>query len=237
MKESVKPNLIATISLMASDIRKPSSSRQKVMLKPGFHLVDWMRQMQAMKITPGKLRKISLRELSEHKSQYDCWTAYKGKVYNITQYLPYHPGGIPILMQAAGKDCTVLFNKYHSWVNAESMLSKCIVGVMMTEEEEGDLVTNTTEQATDDKKSPPQESANKEHDSDDDDKKINSSIDVSFRKLDLSSAVSPASVLTVASSVYGYGSVAPSSNRVLDALSEEKNKEGSGVHDNDRIDK
>ena len=34
-----------------------------------------------------------------------------GKVYNVSQYLAYHPGGEARLMEGAGKDCTELFNK------------------------------------------------------------------------------------------------------------------------------
>ena len=81
------------------------------------------------------LRKITKEELSLHNTQFDCWTVYQGKVYNITQYLHYHPGGIPKIMQGAGKDCTHLFKKYHHWVNCESMLDKCLVGFLMLEHE------------------------------------------------------------------------------------------------------
>ena len=31
-------------------------------------------------------------ELSSHDSEEDCWIAYKGKVYDITDYIPEHPG-------------------------------------------------------------------------------------------------------------------------------------------------
>jgi cytochrome b involved in lipid metabolism len=121
---------------MATDARPTKLNREKVALKPGFHLVDWMRltQVSTDMRTPGPLRKISLAELSTHKSQFDAWTAYKGKVYNITQYIAYHPGGEKTLMSGAGKDCTAQFNKFHAWVNGESMLSKCLIGVLMSEE-------------------------------------------------------------------------------------------------------
>ena len=121
---------------MATDTRATKLNREKVALKPGFHLVDWMRltQVSTDMRTPGPLRKISLAELSTHKSQFDAWTAYKGKVYNITQYIAYHPGGEKTLMSGAGKDCTAQFNKFHAWVNGESMLSKCLIGVLMNEE-------------------------------------------------------------------------------------------------------
>lgn len=52
------------------------------------------------------------------------------QVYNITHYLRFHPGGVPLLLKVAGKDGTVLFNKYHAWVNYEFMLAKCLVGLL-----------------------------------------------------------------------------------------------------------
>jgi len=63
---------------MATDTFKPrSKQRTKVGLKPGFHLIDWMkltnsRDMSGRNGTP--LRHISRKELAEHNSKYDCWT-------------------------------------------------------------------------------------------------------------------------------------------------------------------
>jgi hypothetical protein len=37
-------------------------------------------------------------------------------------------------MEGAGKDCTSLFNKYHRWVNCESILGKCLLGSVASEE-------------------------------------------------------------------------------------------------------
>lgn len=42
---------------------------------------------------------------------------FVGRVYNITPYLEYHPGGIPELMQAAGKDGTHLFDEVEEIIN------------------------------------------------------------------------------------------------------------------------
>ena len=53
-----------------------------------------------------------------------------GRVYNLTPYVPFHPGGKPILMEGAGLDCTALFRKYHPWVNAHFMLAKCLLGTL-----------------------------------------------------------------------------------------------------------
>jgi cytochrome b involved in lipid metabolism len=38
---------------------------------------------------------------------------FSGKVYNITPYLEYHPGGIPEIMKGAGKDGTSLFDEVY----------------------------------------------------------------------------------------------------------------------------
>ncbi len=36
--------------------------------------------------------KISQEELSKHNSKNDCWISYEGKVYDLTSFLPFHPG-------------------------------------------------------------------------------------------------------------------------------------------------
>ncbi len=35
---------------------------------------------------------VLLSELSMHDSKDDCWVSYKGEVYDITSWLPKHPG-------------------------------------------------------------------------------------------------------------------------------------------------
>lgn len=59
-----------------------------------------------------KLPSISLNELRRHNVPDDCWIAIKGRVYNVTSYVPQHPGG-DFLMQAAGLDGTHVFITTH----------------------------------------------------------------------------------------------------------------------------
>lgn len=122
---------------MASDTQAPSKKREKVVLKQGFGLADWMHLTQSNIDLSGRqgkpMRAISIEELKQHNTSFDCWTVYKGKVYNISQYMHYHPGGIPKIMLGAGQDCTELFDKYHRWVNIDAMLGKCIVGTLSME--------------------------------------------------------------------------------------------------------
>ena len=49
--------------------------------------------------------------LKEHRTKDDAWSVFNGKVYNITPYLPYHPGGEKELMRVAGRDGTKLFGE------------------------------------------------------------------------------------------------------------------------------
>ena len=143
----VKNSFLPLLSLeMATDSLPKKKGREKVALRPGFHLTDWVRLTkergdELSGRNGAAMRKISRDELKEHKSKYDAWTAYAGKVYNITPYMAYHPGGEKMLMAGAGKDSTKLFDRYHAWVNMDNLMSKCMIGILMSDEaaiEEGD---------------------------------------------------------------------------------------------------
>ncbi|KAK4645651.1 hypothetical protein QC761_203390 [Podospora bellae-mahoneyi] len=59
-------------------------------------------------------RKISPAELSQHDSPSSLWLAINGLVYDLTAFAPSHPGGLQILLQHAGQDASVPYNKVHS---------------------------------------------------------------------------------------------------------------------------
>jgi len=88
-----------------------------------FGLADWTRLLQSSKDLAQRkgqpLRKIRWDEIRQHTSVHDGWMVVKGKVYFISPYLAYHPGGEAILKPALGKDATGLFNKYHGWVSED----------------------------------------------------------------------------------------------------------------------
>jgi len=69
-----------------------------------------------------------MEEVAKHKTARDAWAVFGGKVYNLTPYLPYHPGGAGIIVKTAGTDCTVLFNKHHPWVNLDGLAGVCSFG-------------------------------------------------------------------------------------------------------------
>jgi cytochrome b involved in lipid metabolism len=47
----------------------------------------------------------------QHNTPEDAWSVFNGRVYNITPYLPFHPGGADEMMRVAGRDGTKLFSK------------------------------------------------------------------------------------------------------------------------------
>ncbi|EGP88028.1 unnamed protein product [Zymoseptoria tritici ST99CH_1A5] len=113
------------------------NSRGKVLLSPGHSPMDWAALVKSgnlagvstfQRVTPSELKKMTGRKGKP------AWSSWQGKVYNITPYLPFHPGGEPELMKAAGRDGTKLFMDVHPWVNWENMLSTCLVGVLVPED-------------------------------------------------------------------------------------------------------
>jgi cytochrome b involved in lipid metabolism len=68
-----------------------------------------------MRVTPD--------ELAKHNKKEDCWTVFNGKVYNVTAYLRFHPGGEGQMMRTAGRDGTKLFSKFPDTVITHTCLS------------------------------------------------------------------------------------------------------------------
>jgi len=67
--------------------------------------------------------------LSTHNSKEDCWVAVDGRVYDVTSWIPKHPGGSDVLSLAAGRDITNMFESYHPFSGelATSILKKYYV--------------------------------------------------------------------------------------------------------------
>ncbi|KAJ3318339.1 hypothetical protein HDU76_000858, partial [Blyttiomyces sp. JEL0837] len=110
--------------------------RRKVPLGPGFSALDWNKLRNSGTDLKGvtAIKRYTPSEVAAHKSKEDCWMAISGKVYNVTHYLRFHPGGVGQLMRGAGKDATELFLKVHPWVNLDYLLGdKCLVGYLIPE--------------------------------------------------------------------------------------------------------
>ncbi|KII90847.1 hypothetical protein PLICRDRAFT_39449 [Plicaturopsis crispa FD-325 SS-3] len=114
---------------------KSSSKRAKVALAPGHGALDWANLKSSGEDLRGvtSLIRVPPSLLKRHNKRADAWSAFNGKVYNITPYLPFHPGGERELMRVAGRDGSDLFAATHAWVNVDYMLDECLVGFLVPE--------------------------------------------------------------------------------------------------------
>ncbi|KAK6907756.1 hypothetical protein I203_101757 [Kwoniella mangroviensis CBS 8507] len=118
---------------MAKKTQMKTKKRTKVALTPGHSALDWAKLTSSGEDLRGVqgFQRVTLAELKEHNTPDDAWSVFNGMVYNISPYLPFHPGGEDELMRVAGRDGTKLFMLTHSWVNLDFMLKECMVGVLV----------------------------------------------------------------------------------------------------------
>ena len=55
----------------------------------------------------------TLADVAQHKDGTSCWTAINGGVYDLTQWIPQHPGGQRAILGLCGKDGSAAFNDQH----------------------------------------------------------------------------------------------------------------------------
>ena len=71
-------------------------------------------------------------EVAKHDKENDCWVILHGKVYDVTEFLPDHPGGKKAIMLFAGKDATEEFDMLHppnvlkKYLPPEAMLGELV---------------------------------------------------------------------------------------------------------------
>ncbi|KAL1991528.1 hypothetical protein VTN49DRAFT_4836 [Thermomyces lanuginosus] len=150
---SLRPPPSSASSLRVPPRSKPTSSTltpaarnssRKVVLEPGHSPLDWAALTSNPKVNlrgadlPPHLIRVTPSMLKAHNGRkgMDAWTSFNGKVYNITPYLPFHPGGKGELLRGAGKDCGKLFMEFHPWVNFDGILGECLVGILVPEHDE-----------------------------------------------------------------------------------------------------
>ena len=121
--------------------KRQQRPRAKAGVRRGFGLRYWnllVRCATDLAQTNGApLRRISPAEVSRHSSVHDAWVVLQGKVYNITPYLPYHPGGVDIFKPCLGGDASELFDRYHRWVNTQGLVGCLLLGELDAKAGEG----------------------------------------------------------------------------------------------------
>ena len=68
-------------------------------------------------------------EVAKHNKKSDAWVIYRNKVYDITKWIPKHPGG-NIILSGLGKDITTMFSNIGHSSNAKSILTSMLIGTI-----------------------------------------------------------------------------------------------------------
>jgi monoamine oxidase len=85
-------------------------------------------QVEDTTLGGGIKKAFTLGEVKKHNKKNDAWTIIENKVYNITNWIPKHPGG-DVILKVVGKDGTRLFKSInHPSFVKESVLPKYYIG-------------------------------------------------------------------------------------------------------------
>ncbi|EME31109.1 Cytochrome b5 isoform A [Galdieria sulphuraria] len=70
----------------------------------------------------------TIEQIARHHTRKDLWVIVHGKVYNLSSFLDTHPGGDEILLQYAGDDGTLEFEKAGHPEEAQQLLQNYCIG-------------------------------------------------------------------------------------------------------------
>lgn len=75
----------------------------------------------------------TLSQVAENNNKSSCWTIIDNNVYDITSYVPRHPGGESEILQVCGRDGTSLFSgvRDHISNDARDILNNFLIGKLI----------------------------------------------------------------------------------------------------------
>ena len=73
----------------------------------------------------------TMTEVAKHNSQSDCYIVVNGSVYDVTKFIPNHPGGPERIIPLCGKDATSAFSGQHGGQpQPEAVLASMKIGTV-----------------------------------------------------------------------------------------------------------
>lgn len=87
---------------------------------------DWLLIPQSSSY--GNPHDVTGDELAKHHTRTDCWMAIDGLVYDVSRFVPYHPGGTKILEMYAGRDATAPFSRNHVTKGVLAAIENFLIG-------------------------------------------------------------------------------------------------------------
>ena len=81
----------------------------------------------------GKDGSFTLAEVAKHGTKDDVWVIIKGKVYDLSEFVDEHPGGVEAIMKRAGGDATEGFFGPQHPSRVHDMIDEYLVGKIVDE--------------------------------------------------------------------------------------------------------
>ena len=105
---------------------------------------DGMPQNSKTQEVVNGIRVVTLAELGTHSVKNDVWMAIHGMVYDVTQFLPIHPGTEDLISQYGGMDADVGFDMFHEEsILKQHLVPSTFVGVLAGSAAESSLRAGT----------------------------------------------------------------------------------------------
>ncbi len=82
-------------------------------------------------------------DLARHHKPDDYWVVIDGYIYDLTDYLKIHPGGIEIMLAYAGQDASAYFESIpeHTKPRIKKMMNRYLVGIFQEENQDDPAFT------------------------------------------------------------------------------------------------
>jgi cytochrome b involved in lipid metabolism len=81
----------------------------------------------------GKTGSFTLAEVAKHASRDDVWVVIKDKVYDLSDFIDEHPGGVESIMKRAGGDATEGFFGPQHPSRVHDMIDEYLIGDVVAE--------------------------------------------------------------------------------------------------------
>jgi len=68
--------------------------------------------------------------VATHNTQSSCWMTIGNNVYNVTPYIPFHPGGVQEIVSLCGANATTAFGGVGHSSGASALLANYLLGAL-----------------------------------------------------------------------------------------------------------
>jgi cytochrome b involved in lipid metabolism len=72
--------------------------------------------------TPPPVTRITGVEVTKHNSRESCWSTINGNVYDLTSWIPHHPGGEQAILQICGINGSETYNGKHGSAQKQALI-------------------------------------------------------------------------------------------------------------------